>query len=764
MQKKLFIAGFLVLVIICSLTAISASDINQTDSCDDSLQIDNLTAVEETSNPDDSVNAERNQTELSAPSTSISYKGSYSVVLKDSNSSALISNRTVNFIINEVNYTATTDDNGVASVQLDLKCGKYLATAIFEGDSEYQNSTLSKSIEITSPIKAKDITKYYKASTKFTAQFFDTSGKILANRAVSITVNGKPHSVKTNSKGVASLAVNLKPGKYKIVSTDSVTGFKLTTTFTVLATITSTKLKKVEGEKFTAKFLKSNGKPLAKKYVKIKFKGKTYKVKTNSKGVAGVSLKNVKKGTYKVVCYNKDGFSKTFKVKVFKRKASTKLTAKSYTFLPKDKKVIKVKLTTALGNGYSSGKTIKITVNGKTYSRKTDSTGVASLSVSSVKKGIYKVQYKFSGNKYYKSSKSSKSLTIYDTTKTKISVKSTTHFGYGAGTLMKLAYTAGGVPLAKKTVKLNISGKTYSKTTDKSGMVSVPINLKIGSYTVSYNTENKSGFSGTSGSFSIDVFQRSPSKIVWKCKTSFKDNSQTFKVLVTNSNGAHVSGGKIELTIDGETYTSTVASNGYAKFKTEVPVGKYKVSVKYKGNNNYLSSSTSKTINVALSKYGNGINEKNAKAIRAYLKSSSHCKVGTKAIKKLVKSITKGLTNDLDRAKAIFDYARDALEYSFYYDTKYGASGTLKHKAGNCVDLSHALVAMYRTAGFSARYVHGTCRFSDGDITGHVWCQVKVGNKWICADASNNINYFGKIKSWNTKNYRIHGKYASLSF
>lgn len=770
LQKKLFLACFLVLILFFSINTIHASDFNQTDSDivssgDDSpLQIENQTIEVVTSDSDDLDNAGRNQTELSSKSTSISYKGSYSVVLKDSNTSMLISNKTVNFTINNVNYNANTDDNGVASVNLDLNCGKYAVNVYFEGDDEYLNCSLSDNIEIKAPIKASDITKYYKGSTPFTAQFFDTNGNYLVNSGVTITVNGKPHSIKTNDMGIASLPINLKPGTYKIVSTDLTTGFKLTTTFTILPTITSTDLKKVEGQKFKAKFFKSNGKALAKKYVKIKFKGKKYKVKTNSKGIACLSLKNVKKGTYNVVCYNKDGLSKTFKIKVYKRKASTKLSAKSYTFLPKDSRIIKVKLSTALGKGYNSGKVIKIIINGKTYSRKTDSNGIASLDLSSFKKGIYKVQYKYLGNKYFKPSKSSKSLTIFDTTKTKLSVKSTTHFGYGAGTLFKLKYTAGGVPLVKKTVKLTVAGKNYAKTTDNSGMVSIPINLKIGSYDVSYKTNNASGLAGTSGSFDIDVFKRSPSKIVWKCKSSFKDNSQIFKVLVTNLKGKHVSGGEIELTIDGETYTATVASNGYAKFKTEVAIGKYKVSVKFKGNNEYLSSSKSKSVNVELSKFGNGLNERNAKALSAYLKSSSHCKVGSKAIKKLVKSLTKGLTNKVDKAKAIFNYVRDTLDYSYYYNSKYGASGTLKHKRGNCVDHSHLLVAMFRTAGFNARYVHGRCHFNDGDVTGHVWTQVKIGKKWVCADAVSYKNSLGKIKNWNTKNYRINGKYASLPF
>ena len=755
MYKKLFLIFFL-LILIFSISSVQASDVNQ-----EIQNFNNETTILIENQTDSN---ELNKTTLSSQSTSIYYKSSYNVVLKDSNSSRFISNKTVNFIINNINYQSVTDINGVASLHLDLNCGQYGVNVYFDGDSEYQNCNLSDTLQIKSPIKANDITKYYKGSTPFTAQFFDSNGNYLTNNLVSITVNGETYFLKTNDLGIASLKVNLKPGIYKIVSTDPITGFKLTTNYIILSTISPTALKKFEGEKFKVKFFKSNSKVLAKKYVKIKFKGKKHKIKTNSKGLAILSLKKVKKGTYKIVCYNNDGLSQSFKLKVYKRKASTSISTKSYRFIPGDNRIIQAKLSTALGNGFNSGKTLKFIINGHSYSRKTDSNGIAYLDLSSFKKGIYNFQVKYGGNINFKSSKSSNSFTIYDTTQTTLSVVSTKHFGYGAGTLFKLAYSAGGVPLANYDVSLTIDGKNYIKTTGNSGIVSIPINLNIGSYTVSYMANGDSVFTQASGVCDIDVFKRSSSDIIWKSGNSFKDNSQTFKVLVTNSKGEAVSGGNIELTIDSKTYTSTVGTDGYAKFNCEVAIGKYNVYINFKGNNNYLSTSESHSVNVKLSKFGNGLNEKNAKSSSSFLKSSSHCKVGAKSIKKLVKSLTKGLTSDVDKAKAIFNYVRDTLKYSYYYNSKYGATATLKHKRGNCADHSHLLVSMFRTAGFNARYVHGRCHFKSGTVTGHVWTQVKIHNKWVCADAVSYRNSLGKIKNWNTKNYVIKGKYASLPF
>ena len=776
LNNNILFSIFFVLILVFSVSAIEASDVNITDSSlldnagENYLQIENSSQLEVESEYSNTLSNEdiKNQTELVSPTNAIYYKGYYSIALKDSNSGNKLSNKTIEFVIDNIHFNSKTNDNGIAFVNLNLAPGRYSVSASFTGDDLFNSSNFNSNFEILPTVKAVDISKYYKGSTQYTASFYNSQGNALANTWVTITVNGKSYSQKTGNDGVARLSVNLKPGTYKIVSTDPITGYQVTTNFIILSTISSNNLNKVLGDsrKFSAKFFKSNGKPLAKKYIKFKIKGKIYKVKTNKNGFASFSLKKFKKGTYKIICYNKDGLSKTFKIKIFKRKVSTKLTTSSYLFYPNDSKVIKAKFSTALADKSCSGKIIKIKINGKTYSKKTGSDGWVYLDLSFLKKGIFTVEYKYAGNKFFKSSSSKKMVSIYDTLDTSLNVKGTSSFGYGAGTVLKVAYTAGGVPLAKRTVSVIIDGKTYTGTTDNNGIASItPINLDIGNYVVEYKTNDESKFHGTSGSFDINVFKRSPSKITWKCGSSFKDNSQTFKVLVTDMNGKSATDGIVKLTIDGETYSAAVSSNGYAIVKTSVDLGKYKVSFNFEGNNNYLASdSNHKSINVKLSKFGKGLNQKNAVGLKAYLKSSSHCKVGNAKVKALVKSLTKGLTNNVDKAKAIFNYVRDTLDYSYYYNSKYGSTGTLKAKKGNCVDHSHLLVAMFRTAGFNARYVHGKCHFKSGGTTGHVWTQVKIGKTWVCADAVSYRNSLGKINNWYTKSYTVHNTYSSLPF
>ena len=118
-----------------------------------------------------------------------------------------------------------------------------------------------------------------------------------------------------------------------------------------------------------------------------------------------------------------------------------------------------------------------------------------------------------------------------------------------------------------------------------------------------------------------------------------------------------------------------------------------------------------------------------------------------------------------DKALNIFNWVRDYVEYSFYYGTRYGASGTLKLLKGNCVDLSRLIVTLARYSGISARYKYGTCYFyKSHEWISHVWTNLYANGRWYAADASNNINEFGVIKSWNTSNFVLNGVYRTLPF
>ncbi|HOQ19940.1 MAG TPA: pseudomurein-binding repeat-containing protein [Methanothermobacter sp.] len=156
-------------------------------------------------------------------------------------------------------------------------------------------------------------------------------------------------------------------------------------------------------------------------------------------------------------------------------------------------------------------------------------------------------------------------------------------------------------------------------------------------------------------------------------------------------------------------------------------------------------------------------NQNTNNELSQYLVATANCQVNDPSIQALASQLTRGLTSEWDKAKAIFNWVRDNIDYNFYYNTRYGAVGTLKYRTANCCDHAHLVVALARAAGLPARYVHGICTFSSGTY-GHVWAQIYIGGTWYDADATSIRNSLGVINNWNTATGTILGTYASLPF
>lgn len=576
MNKQILLTLLALLFAVLTVGAISASDVNVTDSYATSL-------VDDTSDVSVPLENTAGSSEISVSSNSNVDNDSSKVSL--SSEEVLESEDSNNLSTNSTNDNIPSSDDGVAVIS-----------------SNESDSNVSSTIDVSKTITAKDMSKYYKGSAQYTATFLDAHGNVLNNTNVKITVNGVTYTKQTNANGVAYLAINLKPGSYKVVALNPTTGYSLSTTFKVVSTISASDISKVytDGKKFTAKFYKSDGKALANKYIKFKINGKTYKVKTNGQGVASLSLINLKKGTYEIMSHNtQDGLKIKNKVKVV-RTTTTSLSTKTYTFLKSDSKTVKVNLINKFGYALGKGKIIKFEINGKKYSAKTNANGVAKIKLPSLGAGIYKITYSFAGNSFYKKCSAGSKVEILASKNPTFTVKSTKTFGHGANTKFQVALTSGNVPLAQRTVTLKVDGKNYTKTTDGNGVVSLPIGLDVGNYTISYTYNGESKVNSKTMSTAITVKERSNTSLTWKSGSSYYQGVQTYKVLLKDSNGKVLSGKTVKLTVNSKTYSATTSSSGYALFNANVPTGNYTVSFKYEaiGDNDNAPSFSSTNIEV----------------------------------------------------------------------------------------------------------------------------------------------------------------------
>lgn len=163
----------------------------------------------------------------------------------------------------------------------------------------------------------------------------------------------------------------------------------------------------------TATFKDKNGNLVKGRKVTFTVYGKTYTATTNAKGVASVKISLVRGGTYTYTAkFAGDAVYKavTAKGTLKLTKVASALTVKKYTFKKAAKKTIKVTLKS--GSTLLKSKKISIKVNGKTFSAKTNSKGVASIVIKLTKKGTFSYTAKFAGDVTYKASSKAQKIVI----------------------------------------------------------------------------------------------------------------------------------------------------------------------------------------------------------------------------------------------------------------------------------------------------------------------------------------------------------------
>ncbi len=150
-------------------------------------------------------------------------------------------------------------------------------------------------------IEGSDLTKYYTKTTTYKVTVKNGNEAVTSGYAV-FTINNEEHIGHIGSDGVASINLNaLKPGTYYVTVEYGQTMVKHTITIKKAIITKNVSKKYRKAGKFTVKILNSEGKVYAKQTVKIKFNGKTYAKKTNSKGIATLKLpKNLKVGKYTI--------------------------------------------------------------------------------------------------------------------------------------------------------------------------------------------------------------------------------------------------------------------------------------------------------------------------------------------------------------------------------------------------------------------------------------------------------------------------------
>lgn len=381
----------------------------------------------------------------------------FKVTLKDQWGTPL-SGKNVNFNINNVMYHRTTDENGSASIRLNLDPGKYDIITHYRGTRSTTGNLTHTNVTILPTINGENIKKLYKNDTQYFVKVTDNAGNPLINQSVRFNINGVFYNRTSNEEGIARLNINLHDGTYIITSENLYDNCRISNNITVLPTIISEDLIKIykNASQFNVKVLKTDGTPLANSYVTFNINGVFYNRSTDNEGNARLNI-NLHPGKYTITTENHyDGSRKSNTIIVTPYLYTDDLT-KYY----KSSSRFEAKL---VDSNYNPQANMEITfiINGVEYKRNTDESGKASIAIN-LQPGEYQITTK---NAEYEVSNTILVLpTLIDLNTNNAIIDYDENETYNV-----LVLDGNGNPFPNQTVQFKYLNQIEKITTDKNGI------------------------------------------------------------------------------------------------------------------------------------------------------------------------------------------------------------------------------------------------------------------------------------------------------
>ena len=483
--------------------------------------------------------------------------------------------------VNGKEYTVkVTDGKGIATGDK-LAAGTYAFAAVWAGDDNYNIVTENgdfkvNKIDSTVAVNADDI-KVGENVTVTVNVPTDATGDVI------IIVDGVDYTVAIeNGKAVKTIA-DLKANDYTVTvkysGDNNYNANQNTTEFTVSKisdynmNITVPEFK--EGVNSTINVVLPKD---ATGTVTVEIGGKNYTANVTD-GVANVIIPGLGVGDYNITTtYSGDAkydlMTKKGNITVIPN-VDVNLDVDDVVMVYHDGTRLVAKLTDYQGKPIVNA-TIYFNINGVNYARTTDANGTASIALN-LESGAYPVIVAYNGSASY--SKISKNITV--TINPSIIADDLVKM-YKNDTKFSAKFLGNdGKVLANTTVKFNINGVLYTRTTNNDGVGSLAINLRPGEYVLTaYNP-----VTGEQQGFNITV----KSLIVTQDLTKYYMNASSFQATIYDKNGSLAVGKNVTFNINGVFYTRTADENGVVSLAINLRPGEYIITTIYEeldiGNN-----------------------------------------------------------------------------------------------------------------------------------------------------------------------------------
>ena len=426
-----------------------------------------------------------------------------------------VTNQEVLVNISSNHYTLTTNEYGIAVLNITDKIGSYNAVIYLDNQSTYYyyDNPVNVTIEVLVNqvnLEVSDLVKYYKDSSSLIITLTDKDGKPVSGENIYLTIGGTNYVVVSNENGTALLNLNNTPGNYVgTVYINNSNYYANPVNFSLIVLKGKVAINESDlvmsykdGSRFGATFLDNEGNPLSNLSVVFEVCGKNYTRTTDDDGYASLAI-NLNVGNYTVNTFVNDGYFEfvltSNNVVVNKRDIVFENVSTNLVMYYKDGSKLQARLLDQDGNP-ASNVNLTFEICGKKYYRITDSDGFASLNINlNVGKYAFKI---------YLPSKSYNAQTITSTVTVKkmpakINLIST---NIKKGNYLNVRILdRNNKPISQVKVAIRISGKTYYKVTDSNGYVKLKINLSPKYYSTNISIVNTRNFQSSSLTNTIKV-------------------------------------------------------------------------------------------------------------------------------------------------------------------------------------------------------------------------------------------------------------------
>ncbi len=440
---------------------------------------------------------------------------------------------------------------------------------------------------------------YPSSNAIFKATLTDIDGTPVAYQSIVFKINGKTLTAQTDANGVAQIKIFIaKEGTYAITANFVGDDIDYTSSEAKASVVVKKSYSKIYASNmymipkmydyYSITLKDASGKAIAYQTVTFKVNGKTYSVKTDKNGVAKIRLK-LNKGVYSVhikfAGTNKyKAVSKTNYLYVKYSSKTAKLATPTVTILPNTYKTYTISLKNADGKGIANQK-VTIKLNGKTYTKTTNSNGLVSLKVKFAKLGSYKVYASYSGSKIYRATSATGKIVVAKAA-TKFVAPTLSVLPNEKKTYTVALKTTAGKTLSSQKITIAVNGKTYSRITNARGQASIDVVFPTEkTYAVVLNYLGNTYYKPIKTTSSVAV-SKMDSQLLSYNKTFAADSSKIYTVTLKDKNGKPLANKEISFVFNGKTVVNTTNQNGVAQIKLN-DSGSFNITSKFAGDNQY---------------------------------------------------------------------------------------------------------------------------------------------------------------------------------